>query len=191
LQNIRNEFFKILLYDLKNTYNELNKVTEEINKISTNFSNRYYADNNENINEEFNKLKANIEKIKQYNYQVTEEINKWYRFTNNSREIVKFTFPVKFYWKRCKLKKNIAAINKHIYRISVENRLIKEGLKKIERAIESNTLLQIKNSGIYKDYEELLRKKETRLADIAYLLPTIPSLPRKIDLNNINIEVDS
>jgi len=185
MSDIRTEFSKTLLLNLKDTYEEINKVTEEISKISSNFLKQYYIDNNEAITKEINKLKENIDKIKQYNYQVTEDINKWYQFTNSSTEIRKLSFPIKFYWKRLKLSKKINRINKYIYRISIENRLIKEGLKKIERSIESSTLQHIKNSGIYKEYEELLRIKETSLSDLKYLLPTLPSSPKKIDLNDI------
>ncbi|KJS82505.1 MAG: hypothetical protein JM58_14875 [Peptococcaceae bacterium BICA1-8] len=182
----RIDFFKALLIDLEDTYNELNKVSEDISGISSKHLEQYNFINKENRNSEVNKLRTNIEKIKEYNNHITDEINRWYIFTNDPQEIIKLTFPLKFYFRRLKLRKEIAVTNKQISKIFIENRLIKETLKKMERMIEANTLEQIKNSGMYKEYEALLQKKEERLSDLRYLLPTIPSLPKELDLNNIS-----
>ena len=179
-------FLKAVLIDLENVYKELNMVSQNISEISATYLEQYNLNNRENRDGEINKLKTNIEKIKEHSNHVTEEINRWYQFTNDPQEIIKVTFPLKFYFKRIKLRKEIAAANKLISRISIENRLIKENLKKMERMIESDTLQQIKNSGMYKEYEALLQKKEARLSDLCYLLPTIPSFPNKLDLNNIS-----
>jgi len=183
----RAEFVDTLLLELTSVYMEIKKITGEMDEIASNYQTNYYSKNNEVIHEQIDMLKTNIEQIKQYNYQATEEINQWYLFINNHTNIIKLSFPWKFHLKRLKLQKNINKINKQINRIAVENRLIKEKLTKSERLIEGNILQQIKQTGIYKEYEELIKQKEELLSDLKYLLPTIPLQPQKIDLNNINL----
>ncbi|MGI6224979.1 MAG: hypothetical protein ACOYJ1_01860 [Peptococcales bacterium] len=181
----RTEFILSILLSLKETYNDLFNFTTKIEKISSTLFEQFYSENQELIDKEINELKQNIEKIKQYNSQITDNINKWYQFVNDSQEQVRLFYPVKFYAKRLRLLSNIKSLNKEIYRTTVENRLSKENLKKIERQIESKILNEIKSAGIYKDYEELLRKKEQLLQDLEYLLPTVSLEIQELDLNNI------
>lgn len=184
----RMELFETILKELTFIYLEIKKVNQEIEKISSTFLTNYYAENNEIIQEEINQLKGNIEQIKQYNYQTTEEINQWYLFINNQTETIKLSFPLKLYMKRRNLQKKITKVNKLINQLAIQNRLVKEKLTKKERMIEGTILKQIKETGIYKKYEELVKKKEEYISDLEYLLPTIPSLPPKIDLNYFEME---
>lgn len=191
MQDYRNDFLITILLNLKEIYSQLNNLTAKIENISLTYFNDFCAENNELISQEVNVLKENIKKIKQYNYQITEEINTWHQFSNNPQELGKTLYPIKFYFKKMRLNNKLQSINKEIYRISLENRLSKEKLKKIDSSIEASILKQIKNSGIYKEYEELLKNKEILISDLKYLMPTLPSPLQKINLNNIDFYLNN
>lgn len=182
----RNDFYLSLLFHLKETYNQLHNLTTKIKTTYSTYFEQISAEQRELIEKEVTTLKTNIAKIKQYNYKITEEINKWHQFSTNPQEVAKTLYPIKFFIKRFQLNNKIHSINKNIYRTSVENRLAKENLKKIENSIEKTILDRLKDSGIYKEYEETLSFKEILISDLKYLLPTLTSPPPELDLANLD-----
>ncbi|MFZ5945449.1 MAG: hypothetical protein ACOYVD_15205 [Bacillota bacterium] len=187
MEELRKEFVKQLLLELKIVYERLDRITREIEGISAVFLEEFYTNNREIIQKDIERLKLNIEKIKNNNYEVIEAINQWYGFVNNVQEMGKTFFPLKFLWKRYSLKKSIKKTNQKISKLSVDNRLIRENLKNKEKELELKAVQEMKKSGLYKEYEDLLGKKGQYIFDLIQVLSTLPFYSdRELDLENID-----
>lgn len=178
-----------LLHELKQTHTKLQDYSSGIEDNSGTFFQKLYNQNEIEIQNEVNRYKTNIEKIKQLNCEITLMINKWYEFSKNPVEINSLLFPLKFYIKKKKLNDYIKKTNNEILNITVENRFIKEQLTNWEHELELKAVQEIKQGNTYEIYNQLVKKKVELISHLKYLMPTVPGIcPAAFSITDIDSE---
>lgn len=176
-----------LLSELKTTYLVLEEATTGIENASGSFYDETMHENRNEIHDEVEKHRKNMEKINAINNESTAGINSWYEFAKNRKEMEKLAFPIKFYLKKRSLYKSMKKANEELLSISIENRFIKEKLTILQRQLETAAIRQIKQGKGYYDYEKALLKKDSLVSELKYLIPTIPGLcPADVGNSGIN-----
>lgn len=175
-----------LISQLEDIYGGLVKASSDMEKHSGSFYKQLFDENKKDIRDQTDKFKENLEKIKQFNYEITEKINSWYDFVKSPEEIKRITFPLKLFFKKKNMRNSIEKINKAIANLTIENRFIKEQLVQWEHELELKAVQLIKQGDGYEKYQQQLIKKDEIQSELKYLLPTIPGIcPVDLDLRDI------
>jgi len=183
----RIEFALSLLDELNDIYKQLKKLSSGIENNSDAFYERIFKSSKVEIQNDIDSYKANIEKTKEINMNITAKLNEWYNFTKDTNEIKKVTFPIKMHFMKKNLKNTITKMNEEISSLSIENRFIKEKIINWEQELSVRALHQIREGKEFHDYEDLIRKKDSIILELKYLLPTISGItPLEFDLDNID-----
>lgn len=180
-----------MLKTLKEVYLELNDLSSCIENNSEDFYERLFNSSKLEIQGDIEAYKANIEKMKQLNLNVTENLNQWYDFIKDSNEIKKVTFPIKLHLRKKRLKSTIAKMNQEISGLSIENRFIREKIVNWEQELSVKALQQIKIGDEFSRYEGLIKKKDHLVSELYYLISTIPGIDSlEFELENIDSTID-
>lgn len=184
---IRTTFVISLLNNLKNIHEELKALSSDIENCSVSSYDSLFKESKIEVENDINNYKSNIQKMKQFNINVTTILNEWYSFIKDTNEIKKVLFPIKIFFKKRAFKKTIDKMNLQILDISVENRFIREKIINWEQDISVKALQEIKKGDEFHEYEELCKKKDQLISELTYLLSTIPDFePIEFDLENID-----
>lgn len=187
----RATFVLSLLNDLNEVYKELKSLSAGIENNSDDFFERIYNSSKFEVEGDIDSYKTNLERMKQINMDITAKLNEWYDFIKDSKEIKKVTFPVKLYFMKKNLKNTITKMNAEISNLSIENRFIREKIINWEQELSVRALHEIRDGEEFHNYEELVRKKDSIISELKYLLSTIPDLtPVEFDLENIDKMID-
>jgi hypothetical protein len=187
----RATFVLSLLNDLNEIYKELKSLSTGIENNSDEFYERIYNSSKYEVEGDINSFRTNLEKMKEINMNITAKLNEWYDFIKDSKEIKKVTFPIKLHFMKKNLKNTITKMNEEISNLSIENRFIREKIINWEQELSVRALHEIRNGEDFHNYEELVRKKDTIISELKYLLSTLPGLtPVEFDLENIDKMID-
>lgn len=187
----RLEFVLSLLSELNDVYKQLKGLSSGIENNSDTFYEKTFNSSRLEIQGDIDSFKANLERIKEINMNITTKLNEWYDFIKDSTEIKKVTFPLKMHFIKKNLKSTITKMNEEISSLSIENRFIREKIINWEQELSVKALHQIREGEEFHTYEELVRKKDSLLLELKYLLPTIPDLtPLEFSLDNIDKMID-
>lgn len=187
----RAAFVLSLLNDLNEIYKELKNLSTGIENNSDDFFERIYNSSKFEVEGDISSYKTNLERMKEINMNITAKLNEWYDFIKDSKEIKKVTFPVKMHFMKKKLKNTITKMNAEISNLSIENRFIREKIINWEQELSVRALHEIRDGEEFHNYEELVRKKDTIISELKYLLSTIPDLaPVEFELENIDKMID-
>jgi hypothetical protein len=187
----RSTFVLSLLNELNSVYKELKNLSSGIESNSDNFYERIFNSSKVEIQGDIESYKSNLEKTKEINMNITAKLNEWYDFTKDSNKIKKVTFPVKLHFMKKNLKNIITEMNAEISSLSIENRFIREKIINWEQELSVRALHEIRDGEEFQNYEDLIRKKDSLISELKYLLPTIPDLaPFEFSLENIDNMID-
>lgn len=187
----RSEFVLSLLNELNDVHKHLKCLSSGIEGNSDAFYEKIFNSSKFEVESDIETFKANLERMKEINMNITTKLNEWYDFIKNSAEIKKVTFPFKMHFKKKNLKNTITKLNEEISNLSIENRFVREKIINWEQELSVRALQQIREGEEFYTYEELVRKKDGIILELKYLLPTIPGLiPIEFDLNNIDKIID-
>ncbi|MEL7563581.1 MAG: hypothetical protein AAGU27_01670 [Dehalobacterium sp.] len=183
----RIDFLIHLLTELKIFYEQSINKYVDIERSSGELYEKFFNEDKVSIQHEVDKYEANVQKAAQLNYEIMEQINRWYDFSKDPDEVKSLLFPIRFYINQRKLKKRIRQIYQEINHITLENRLTKEKLANWERELENKVLHQIKIGDNFERYMHLLDKKANLISDFEYLLSTLPvKHPINLNINDID-----
>ncbi len=187
----RSEFVLTLLNELSDIHKQLKCLSSGIEGNSDAFYEKIFNSSKFEIESDIESFKANLERMKEINMNITTKLNEWYDFIKDSSEIKKVTFPFKMHFMKKNLKNIITKLNEEISSLSIENRFIREKIINWEQELSVRALHQIREGSEFHSYEELVRKKDSIIFELKYLLPTIPGIiPIEFDLNNIDKIID-
>ncbi len=187
----RSEFVLSLLNELSDIHKQLKSLSSGIEGNSDAFYEKIFNSSKFEIESDIESFKANLDKMKEINMNITAKLNEWYDFIKDSAEIKKVTFPFKMHFMKKSLKNTITKLNEEISSLSIENRFIREKIINWEQELSVRALHQIREGEEFHNYEELVRKKDNIILELKYLLPTIPGIiPIEFDLNNIDKIID-
>lgn len=175
-----------LLYEMKETNLKIDHLASEIEKTSGVYYQQACGESQEEIQQEVEKYKSRISRIADISREITSKVNVWYDFSKSKSEMSSLLYPVLYYFKKQKLNKQLKKLNSEISSITIDNRFIKEKLTLLEHQLEIKAIQKIKEDNSYLEYESLLQKKELLMAELQYLLPTIPGLcPAVLDSRGV------
>lgn len=184
---IRMDFVVELLNNLKDINLQLSQVVNNMETGSASFFEQFLVENKIGVQDEIKKYKLNIERIKQLNTEIVVKINSWYDFLKQPCKIKKISFPITFYIRRKKLRKDLKEMNSQISSLIIDNRFIKEHLTAWEHEFMCNAIDSLKQGDNYKSYEDLSTKRKMILSEIKYLLESYPQILQiELDLSEIN-----
>ncbi len=187
----RSTFVLSLLNELSSVYKELKALSSGIESNSDNFYEKIFNSSRIEIQGDIDSYKTNLQRMKEINMEITAKLNEWYDFIKDSNEIKKVSFPIKLYFMKKNLKSSITKMNAEISSLSIENRFIREKIINWEQELSVRALREIREGEEFHNYEELIRKKDTIISELKYLLATIPELaPVDFDLDNIDKMID-
>ncbi len=183
----RSAFVLSLLNELSSVYRELKTLSSGIESNSDDFYEKIFNSSRIEIQDDIDNYKSNLQKMKDINMGITEKLNEWYDFIKDSNKIKKVSFPIKLYFMKKNLKSSIKKMNEEISSLSIENRFIREKVINWEQELSVRALHEIRECEEFHNYEELVRKKDSIISELKYLLATIPELaPVEFDLDNID-----
>lgn len=175
-----------LLESLKSVYEQLKASSVQIETNSDHFYDQLKNDEAGEIKVHLEGFNANTAKIKQLTADYTTEINVWYEFIKDSNQLRKLSFPLQYFIKKRRLNSAIRQINHRISEATIENRFIREQLTAWENELEIKAVRLIKQDSDYTSYTALSAHKDKLIAELTYLLSTIPGIcPVRIELQNI------
>ena len=191
-ENVQRRLYLLIemLSELKTIFNQLETVSKDIEKYSEESVQRLFRDNKPDIQGELDRYKLNMDKVQQLNCEITSKINSWYKFVKDECSVRKVTFPISFIAKKTGLNKSIKSINEAISSLAIENRFLRENITIWEHNLELKAVRQIRQGHDYEVYDELVNTKDRLIAELRYLIPTIPGLcPIEINILNIDSEI--
>lgn len=187
----RSEFVLSLLHELNDVYKQLKGLSSGIENNSDTFYEKIFDSSKVEIQGDIDSFKANLERMKEINMNITAKLNEWYDFIKDSTEIKKVTFPLKMHFMKKNIKSTITKMNEEIASLSIENRFIREKIINWEQELSVRALHQIREGEEFHTYEALVRKKDSIILELKHLLPTIPDLtPFEFSLDNIDKMID-
>lgn len=183
----RKELALTLLTALKNFNGQIDTAASEVEKNSGVFYEQAFKEQQDELLSVLDNYHKNVDKIRAIYDEITESINSWYEFIKDEKQTGKITFPITFLFKRHSLKKKITNLNEEISHITINNRFIKENLKLLEHKLNIKAVCLAKAGGNYLEYETTLLNQKSIIAELKYLLPTIPGIcPTDIRAKGIN-----
>lgn len=183
----RIEFTVILLSDLDETIKEIKEKLSCVEGCTKDFFRNHFQKRKNEIHPDIAKYNENVRKMKNLNIGITAQINEWYGFLKNEKELEKLSFPIKYYFNKRKLSSFISKANESISNLVIENRFIMEHLTVWEHQLELDAIQLIRQEMDFKRYEELIKRKDAIISELKYLLPSIPHVcPVEIDTGNLN-----
>ena len=188
----RKEFALVLLRELDRLYLQLDNAASETESNSEEFYEQAFHERNEELRSVIEKYHENIDRIRDINKEITTSINSWYEFIKDEKKSALITFPISFVIRKKKLYKKISVLNGEISEITINNRFLKEKLAVLEHQLELRAESLARSGANYLEYEELLSQQSSIVADLKYLLPTIPgACPADISVSGIQKTIAS
>jgi hypothetical protein len=178
---------KELLSEYQSLYLQISETTSDIKKASCSIYEETMQEYNSEILTEIEKYRKNIERMKAVYFESTAKINAWYEFTKNIKELERLSYPIKYHLKKKSLYKSMKKMNEELSNIVIENRFIKEQLTILEHKLEIKAMEKIKSDDCYINYENMIQKMDSLMAELKYIIPSIPGLcPVDISISEIN-----
>lgn len=176
-----------MLNELKSTYAKLDELSKQVDKHSDSLFSNFAEGSESSFQSYIDKYNSNTEKVKRLNYDITLKINSIFGYAKNESEMKKLVYPIRLYLLKKDLKKVIKAAGEQVSGITIENRFIREQLSLLQEELKHKALQSVRQQETYGQYQQLVRRKDELIAELRYLLPTIPGVcPAELDPDGFN-----
>lgn len=162
-----------MLETLLSTQNTFDSIKVQIESACKNIASKVHDRNMPELLKYKSEFEGNARHIEKLNAEAVKTMNSWHEWSNDLKNTCSVLFPAKYYFKKKKIKKFLAHLNRKIFRAAIDNRLIREKMTAWGVDVRRQTESEIKESGLYKNLLELQNEQKLLIEDLAYLLSTL------------------
>lgn len=186
----RTELALMLLRNLKENYHKIDITAANASAGSMDCFDKAVDEMKDELRSILDEYNKNVDMIREINNKITSSVNDWHNFLKDKETASMLTFPLTFHVRRKKLSKEIEAMNRQIYELSISNRFLKEKLTAARLKLEARAISIAHSEESYMEYEKLLQTKKDLETELKYLLPTIPGLcPADVTIKGIDTAI--